>query len=262
MTKLTLNIKKSVEENAEIYFEKAKKARKKIEGIKTALEKSKVKIEQEKKRIKEKEKKLELEKKEKAERKLEWYEKFRWFFTSEGFLVIGGRDATTNEIIIKKHAEKDDVVFHTDMSGSPFFVIKTKGKKVSETSLKEVADATCTYSKAWKLGLTTTPTFYVKPEQVTKKAKPGEYLPKGAFMIEGKTNYIHSEISFAVGITPDKRIMGGPLSAVKKNCEKIIRIEPGREKTSAVAKKIKAEIGGSLDEIIKAIPAGGCKIKK
>ena len=28
----------------------------------------------------------------------EWYEKFRWFYSSEGFLCIGGRDSTTNDI--------------------------------------------------------------------------------------------------------------------------------------------------------------------
>ena len=56
--------------------------------------------------------------------KREWYEKFRWFISSEGFLVIGGRDATSNEIVIKKHADKNDLVFHTDIKGSPFHLSK------------------------------------------------------------------------------------------------------------------------------------------
>ena len=30
------------------------------------------------------------------------YMKFRWFISSDGFLCLGGRDATSNEIIIKK----------------------------------------------------------------------------------------------------------------------------------------------------------------
>ena len=263
MTELVLDINKSIEENAAVYFEKAKKARKKLEGALETVEKAKVKLEEEKKKY-EKKAAMEMEEKEKVKekRKPEWYEKFRWFFTSSGFLVIGGRDATTNEIIIKKHTEKEDVVFHTDMAGSPFFVIKTKGKDVSENDLKEVADATCTYSKAWKLGLTTTNTFWVKPEQVSKEAKAGEYLPKGAFMIRGKTNYIYPKINLAVGIMKNGSIMGGPLSAVKKNCVKYAEVELGKEKTSAVAKKIKSKIGGNLDDIIKVIPAGGCKIKK
>ena len=47
-----------------------------------------------------KEKKLERKK------SREWFEKFHWFYTSEGFLCIGGRDSTSNEIIIKKHTDK------------------------------------------------------------------------------------------------------------------------------------------------------------
>jgi len=46
----------------------------------------------------------------------EWYEKFRWFISSDDFLILGGRDATSNEIVIKKHTEKNDLVFHR-----PFF---------------------------------------------------------------------------------------------------------------------------------------------
>ena len=63
-----------------------------------------------------------IEKRVKIERK--WYEKFRWFESSDGFLVIGGRDATSNEIVVKKHVEPNDVVFHADVQGAPFFVIK------------------------------------------------------------------------------------------------------------------------------------------
>ena len=40
-------------------------------------------------------------------------------------------------------------------------------------TLQEVADATICFSRAWKMGLATTPTFYVRPEQVTKEANQG-----------------------------------------------------------------------------------------
>jgi len=118
MARLILDIKKSVEQNAAVYFEKAKKSRKKLEGAKKALKKIQNRLEL----LKEKKDKNSLTEKrtEKTQRKKEWYEKFRWFFSSEGFLCIGGRDATTNDIIIKKHADKNDIVFHTDMAGSPF----------------------------------------------------------------------------------------------------------------------------------------------
>ena len=100
-----IELNKSVEENAGIYFDKAKKAKKKLKGAEEALEKSKkklLKLEQEEDKFRAEEEKKEIKK----ARKREWYEKFHWFISSEGFLCIGGKDATSNEIIIKKHTEK------------------------------------------------------------------------------------------------------------------------------------------------------------
>ena len=261
MTKLVLDLTKSIDQNASVYFEKAKKIKKKIEGAGNALNENLKKLTE----IQAKKEKLVLEesKKEKfKERKPEWYEKFRWFASSEGFLVIGGRDATSNEIVIKKHTDADDLVFHTDMTGSPFFVVKSNNKEIGEKTREEAADATCTFSKAWKLGLQTTPVFFVEPEQVSKKAKSGEYLTKGAFMIYGKTNYINNKINLAIGITKDNQIMAGPTDAVKASCEKYVSLIQGNEKSSSVAKYIQHKIGGTIDEIIRALPSGGFKIIK
>ncbi|MBU0535579.1 MAG: DUF814 domain-containing protein [Nanoarchaeota archaeon] len=265
--KLTLDLKKSVEENASEYFEKAKKAKRKVKGAEEAVQKMYARLSKEEKRVKEaEEKRDELEaEKSRPKRKLEWYEKFRWFISSEGFLVIGGRDATTNEIIIKKHTEKNDLVFHTDMAGSPFFVIKNPDQKdIGNDTLIEVSDATCTYSRAWKLGLGTTNVFWVKPDQVSKEANPGEFMGKGAFMIRGKTNYLPAKISLAIGVMDDGRVMGAPVTAIKKHCKISFELMQGNEKTAAVAKKIKSKLGDNsidLDDIIKVIPAGGARIK-
>jgi len=255
---VTIDINKSIEENAGIYYDKAKKLKKKIERAKEALQKTQKQIQLlEKKRSFEEKSKII-----KPKRELSWYEKFRWFISSEGFLVIGGRDATTNEIIIKKHTNTDDIVFHTEASGSPFFVIQTKGKKPGKATLEEAAQAVASYSRAWKLGISSIEVFYVNPEQVSKKTKAGEYIQKGSFMIYGKKNFITPNLGVAIGITKDGIIMGGPTNAIKKNCPKFDIIEQGKEKTSKVAKQIQKEIGGELDEIIKVIPPGGVKVKE
>jgi predicted ribosome quality control (RQC) complex YloA/Tae2 family protein len=264
MVEIEIDVRKSLEENASEYFDKAKKAKKKIEGARKAyLLALKKKETLEKKRDEELEKHEESLKKE-VIRKKEWYERFRWFFTSEGFLVIGGRDATTNEIIIKKHTEKNDIVFHTDMAGSPFFVIKADSaeeKEIGKQSLLEAARATVTFSKAWKLGIRTTSVFYVNPKQVTKEAQSGEYLPKGAFMIRGKTEYIDNDIDLAIGLF-EGAFMAGPKTAVEKHCKEYIILDVGNQKVSEVAKKIKQKFKGDLDEIIRVLPAGGFEIKK
>ena len=264
---IVLDIRKTVEQNASDYFDKSKKAKKKIEGIKKALEKfekeRKELLSRKEEDVSKEEVKIEAKKeKEKRTRAKNWYEKFRWFISSEGFLCIGGRDATTNEIIIKKHTDKDDIVFHTEAPGSPFFVIKTEGKQVGEATLKEAAQATAAYSRAWKMGLATALVYWIKPEQVTREPQSGEYLPKGSFIIQGKRNHSEPVLQISVGILPDGRVMGGPVEAVKKNCGKMIVLLQGEKKKSDIAKKIKKEIQGDLDEIISALPAGEFEIKK
>jgi predicted ribosome quality control (RQC) complex YloA/Tae2 family protein len=260
--RITLDLTKSINENASVYFERAKKIWKKIIGAEKALLENLKKLEE----LEAKREKIALEESREEQlkkRKRDWYEKFRWFISSEGFLVIGGRDATSNEIVIKKHTFPEDLVFHTDMAGSPFFVVKSESRHIGEKTKEEAADATCTFSKAWKLGLQTTSVFYVIPEQVSKKTKAGEYMGKGAFMIYGKTNYIDNKINLVVGVTKQQQIMAGPIDAVKTHCEKYVVLEQGNEKVSSVAKKIKYKLGGNLDldEIIRALPSGGFQVK-
>jgi len=260
MGSIILDLKKSVEGNASDYFEKAKKIKKKIKGAEDALEQNIKKLEELEKK---KEKAESKEEKQVVARKKEWYEKFRWFISSDGFLVIGGRDATSNEVVIKKHTENNDLVLHTDMAGSPFFVIKANGKKIPESAIKEAADATCTFSRAWKLGLQSSEVFYVSPEQVSKKTKAGEYMGKGAFMVYGKSNYVANKVNLAAGITKERAIMSGPLEAIKKNCENYVVLRQGDEKVSSIAKKINYKLGRNLDldEIIRALPAGNFRLE-
>ena len=259
MAQVLVYLKKNVAENAAIYFEKAKKAKKKMQGAQGSLKENADKLQS---LLKKQEKHASSEEEEKKlkERKKEWYEKFRWFFSSEGFLVIGGRDATSNEVVIKKYTESGDIVFHTDLAGSPFFVVKTEGRTPGGATIKEVADATVTFSRVFKLGQQNSPVFWVRPEQISKQAQSGEYLTKGAFMVRGKANYIENKINLAVGMTNAQQIMAGPVEAVKKHCEHFLILEQGSMKPSDAAKKIKSKLGGSVDEIIRALPAGGFKV--
>jgi len=257
---IEIELTKSVNQNAGRYFDLAKKAKKKLEGARKALAESKQKLE----KVQKEEDKFwqeEEQKQAKKERKREWYEKFHWFISSEGFLCIGGKDATSNELVIKKHTEKEDLVLHTDMAGSPFFVIKN-GKEAGEETIKETAQAVAVYSRAWKLGHTSADVFYVKPEQVSKEAKAGEHLAKGSFMIYGKTTYLHPKLEYAIGLV-EEQIIGGPVAAVKKKTDNYLIVVSGREKKSTLAKKMKAKLkGGDLDDIIKFLPAGGGEIQK
>lgn len=261
--RLVLNAKKSVEQNAEVYFEKGKKAKRKREGLREAL----ARFEQQKDELLKKQalvvERLEKAKTNAPERAKHWYEKFRWFFSSEGFLCVGGRDATSNDIIVKKHAQPGDLVFHTEAPGSPFFVIKAEARMMGDATKEETAQAAAVFSRGWKLGITSMEVFHVTPEQVSKEAKAGEYLGKGAFMVYGKRTLYHPSLELAVGVLDDGRIMAAPLAAVKKHCKKYAVIKQGDDKPSDMAKKLMHLLGtGTADEIIAALPTGGMRIAK
>ncbi len=256
---IELDISKSVHENAATYFEKAKKAKGKIEGVKKTLIFARKRLEElQKKKAKEDEQ--EQQKATRKEIKREWFEKFRWFISSEGILCIGGRDATSNDIIVKKHMDPEDLVFHTEIPGSPFFLIKQKEKKASQITIEECAMATACYSKAWKSGISIVDVFYVTPEQVALGAKSGEFMGKGAFMITGKKNFLHPKLEFAIGIKEGK-IISGAVSCVSKQAEKYFKIIQGDLKPSDAAKKLGRQLNfHEMDELIRMLPSGEIKI--
>ncbi|MAG60770.1 hypothetical protein CL619_03205 [archaeon] len=267
---IEISLNKSVDENAGIYYNKAKKGKKKLEGAKATVEKYQKELENlqgKEAEFQEKEATKEAKKAKKLANQ-RWYSKFHNFISSEGFVCVGGRDATQNEILIKKHTEVNDLVLHTDMAGSPFFVIKDgQNKKCTEITIEEAAQAVACYSRAWKEGHGTADVLYVKPEQVSKEANPGEHLAKGSFMIRGKTKYLHPKLEFAVGKTTSKEgeeeLVSGPAMTIIKLCQDYVLILPGREKKSALAKLIKKELKiGDLDDLVAALPAGGAQIKK
>lgn len=257
MVEIELDTSKTIQQNAAHYFEKGKKAKSKIEGVKETIERYK----QELAKIEKEQFKIE-EEKTKVRRTPKWYEKFRWFITSEGFLVVGGRDAGSNELVVKKHTDKNDLVFHTEAAGSPFFILKTEGKKPTERSLQEVADATYIFSKSFKAGVGGINSFYVDPDQLSTTPLPGEYLEKGSFIINGKKNVIVPRFNLAIGITEEGAVMCAPTKAVQKHCKKYLELMQSRgEKPSDVAKKIKKKLGGEIDDIIKSLPAGNIDVK-
>src|SRR3989344_4068537 len=255
-----IDLTKSVDQNAGIYFDLAKKSRKKLEGANAALLETKKKI----KVLEQNEAKFwqeEKNKQAKKERKREWYERFHWFFSSEDFLCLGGKDATSNEIIIKKHTDKDDLVLHTEMPGSPFFVIKN-GQAAGKKTIEEAAQSVAVHSRAWKSGHASADVFYVKPEQVTKEARAGEHLAKGSFMVYGTKNFLHPKVEYALGLV-NEQIIGGPIESVSKKTSKYVIVVPGKEKKGALAKKIRSLLkGGDLDDLDRFLPAGGGDIKK
>jgi predicted ribosome quality control (RQC) complex YloA/Tae2 family protein len=258
---IEIDLNKSVDKNASEYFEKAKLARRKIDGIKKAVAHTEKKILENAE--KEKISSAILDKTFIKKRAKKWFEKYRWFFSSDSFLVIGGKDAHSNEEVVKKRMEKNDVYFHADVFGAPHCIIKTGGKTVPEQTMKEAAQFAVSFSKAWEEGRAGADAYSVSPEQVSKKAPSGESMGTGAFMIYGERKWFKNvPLSCAIGYFEKENVlMSAPFSAVKKNCSFFVEIKQGRLKKSDAAKMLKKifELKGtvfSVDDFVSALPNG------
>lgn len=242
---VNLEIRKTVPQNAQEYYEKVKKFSKKRDGALKAIEDTKKNME------KKASKPSKPGKKRQISRKKHWYDHFRWFVSSDGFLVVGGRDADTNEELFKKYLEKRDIVFHTQTPGAPLTVVKTKGKEVPASTLEEVARFAVSYSSLWKAGQFSGDCYWVLAEQVTKTPESGEYLKKGAFVIRGERNYFKDvPLGIAVGLElkGETRVIGGPASAVRKHGDYIMGIAPGKFNQNDISKKIYRTYADELND--------------
>lgn len=265
-TSFNINPKLTIPENAEIYYEKAKKAKRKTKGALIAIENTKKQLED----IKSK-KNIAMENvsvpKKRIKKNLKWYEKHRWFISSDNTLVVGGRDANSNELIVKKYLDPNDIYLHADIHGASSVSIKLNGEELNENIIKESGEFAASFSSAWSMGFTTQDVYWVHPDQVTKTPESGEFLKKGSFVIRGHRNYIRSaRVRLGIGIVDyeGKRIMAGPVDALEAHCDNFVVLKPGFTKKEAIAKKILHKINEddliTIDDIIRVLPSGKCDI--
>ena len=264
---LELHAGLTVPQNAQRYYEKAKEMARKAAGARVAL-----KITMELKAGKSAPRKSRPSTAPRR-RKPKWYERFRWFYSSDGFLVLGGRDADSNEEIYAKYLEKRDLAMHTDAPGAPLTVIKTGGEDVPESTLIEAAQFAVSFSSIWKGGLAAADCYLVKGDQVSKTPESGEFLKKGAFVIRGERRYFKdTPLALALGIS-EGQLIGGPVSAVLPRADPSVEVEPGELNADDLAKRIYRFFSekeedraylksiASVDQIVQFLPPGGSRVK-
>ncbi|KAJ1913468.1 hypothetical protein IWQ60_009196 [Tieghemiomyces parasiticus] len=123
-------------------------------------------------------------------RKPYWFERFLWCITSDGHLVLAGRDMQQNELLVQKHLGKDDLYVHADLHGAASVVIKNPGPgEVPPSTLLQAGVMSVCQSKAWEAKIVTS-AWWVRAHQVSKSAPTGEYLTTGSFMIRGRKNFL------------------------------------------------------------------------
>jgi predicted ribosome quality control (RQC) complex YloA/Tae2 family protein len=245
------------------FYERGKRARQKLEGAKVALEETRGKLVEVEGKIRKAEALEHVKPTDVAEelvkrrvKRKEWFEKFRWFLSSDGFLVVAGKDAVSNEVLVKKYAERGDVVFHADVVGAPFVVVKTGGKEPSEECLREAGEFAAAFSRGWREGFASVDVYWVKPDQLSKGGPSGEYVPKGAFVVSGKRNWVRGvPLRIAIGVVVNGEngeisLVGGPVDAVKTKTKVYAVIvsgdQSGKELFERILKFLAAKISKEL----------------
>lgn len=254
---IEIDISKTLNKNIEDYYSRRRKAIDKSDKTKIALENIVEKLAPKKKT-------LPAQKREQY-----WFEKFNFFISSENVLVIGGKNAQQNEIIVKKYMEPTDLYFHCDIQGASSVICKSR----TDSTIQEASYMSLCMSKCWDEGVLRE-VFYVEPEQVSKTAPSGEYISKGSFMIKGKKNILNPHrLEYGVGILfkleekeqmdfennpgkEDKILHAMPVSGpwiCIKNYKYKIRICPGGEKKTKICQDIQnafnSQTEGSNEEI-------------
>lgn len=262
--RIVLDSHQGIPENAEVYYNKGKKAKRKIKGVNIAIERTVKEIEKAKSKRDVAMEQIKIPEK-RVKKELKWFEKLRWLLSSDGFLVVGGRDAATNESVVKKYLESQDIYMHSDIHGAPSVVVKSEGKEIPENTVNEAATLAASFSSAWTKGFGSQDVYWVKPDQVSKTPQSGEFVAKGAFIIRGTRNYVRGvPLLIAVGVVDYEgpRIMAGPVSAVRKYTDKYVIIKPGFTKKEEISRNILRKIDTdnlvTLDDVVRVLPSGKC----
>ncbi len=237
-----------VEDLASEAFAEAKRLKKKLKGVEEALD-----------RLHRLEEKPREKQAERVEKKAYWFMRYRWLL-GEDYLLIGGRSAEQNEELIKRVLRRDDLVFHAELPGSPFVILRGG---THEESMHAAARLTAIGSRAWREGLASIRVFHVKPEQVSKHARAGEYMGKGSFMIYGEKTFHDGEVSMGLTII---LIKSAPyVMPTFRREEAFAWLTPGRVEQGVLARRIRDWLREKnillvTDEILQALPPGPADI--
>jgi len=252
-------------EAANRYYKLSKKMRKKIDGVNIALKMTAEKIKNADK--------IKVEKTEIINKRDKfWFEKYRFSFTRNNMLILAGKDATSNEIVVKKHMEKTDLHFHTNIQGSAHVILKD-GQNASKEDYEDTALISAIYSKALPAGLGSVDVYFVKPEQVTKAAQTGEFLSTGSFVIRGERNWFKKvRLEFSIGMYKYENqdiciVANKPIFEITKS-PYFRTLVPGRKTKSEVCNQLLSDIKKlgykqvTINDLLSILPAGKFDFKK
>ncbi len=185
------------------------------------------------------------------------YDSFRWFITSNGNLVVGGKSDAQNEIVIKNFSKPDYIVMHTSKPGSSFMIIQSD--RPNEKDISETAIFCACFSQQWKTGSEKISIDIFRGHQIYKVRgmKTGTFGVKG----EKKTVKVNPEL---VIVMQKGKLRAVPITTKEK---KLVEIKHGRlnkeEAADEIVKMIKDKyhFPVSKEEVMQAIPSDKMSVK-
>ena len=283
-----LELDATVHQNAQRYFESARKQKNKTSGAVEALAETERKLKRARK----------SEAKQKASGKLNrlkrskrmWFEQHRWGMIEGGHLLVGGKDAKGNDSVVKKHLSTEDMYLHADLHGAPScslrssqgfaleerrpahlppdipayrLVDKLEDTDLTKDKLQQAAVLALSWSRAWNGGGAHGTVYSVKPAQVSKSAQTGEFVGKGAFVIRGqRTWYKDMDVRIGIGIIAVNgvpMVVSGTPAHILSVCQRYAILSPGLTKKDQLANKIYRTTGLSTDDLLSVLP-GACDV--
>ena len=292
---VTLETSKTVHQNAQRYFDEARVQKNKAKGAQVALEETEKSLQKADKRAAKDAASGKLRGRQRSRRF--WFEKHRWAMLSGGNLLIGGRDAKGNDVVVRKHLTSNDLYFHADLHGAPSCSLKLKdgfvasksesgvvpegvaslqivqnlgeglddARSLGESVLSEAAQMAVCWSRAWGSGGAAASAFHSRSSQVSKTTETGETLARGSFVVRGKRSW-HRDMSLelAIGLAVVNGVpmpVSGVPATISEFCQRWAKVTPGRDKKENVANIISKATGLAQEDLLSCLPPGNCSLE-
>lgn len=207
-----------------------------------------------------------------------WFEAYRWALTPSGLLAVGGRNAQQNDQVVKKYLREGDRYVHADVHGAPSVVVRPAEGAVAgdvpAADLRVACQFAAAASRAWRQGGAAS-AYWVTPAQVSKTPRSGEFVPRGAWIIHGRRNvedglaleWAVGPVEFESDGTPVRagdaakgrsfrKLAGGPPAGLAPFAKEMVRYAPGTIDPNDAAQQLAKRFDVAVEEAQAALPPG------
>ena len=254
-----------VRESAQALYEEAKRTQSKLAGAKAALEEAAGRLARPVAR-----RGVGPARPTAGRSKRHWFEQYRWFVSSEGAVVIAGRDATSNDQVVKRHLKEGDLYVHADLHGAASVVVKHPAPgspPFTEATIREAGQWAVAFSKAWRAGLASASAFWVAHDQVSKSGGSGEFVARGAWVVHGTKHFLRdlpTELALGtIDYEGESRWTVAPPEAVRSRGQVRVLLTPGDDRLRGEREvELSRELGVPRPLLQSLLPAGGLTVRR